>query len=94
MSLGAPQEGIRGCRRQQALCAIFWAAADASDRSHMPALTPCTLLLSPRRSGGGRGFVVIQRYGEKWGKTKSGKRRRPVRLLYSGANHYDLLLAK
>ncbi|KAI7839237.1 hypothetical protein COHA_006935 [Chlorella ohadii] len=42
--------------------------------------------------GSGRGYVVIQQYGDKWSKTKSGKAKRPVRLLYSGSNHYDLLL--
>ena len=50
---------------------------------------------SPRaracRSGGG-GYVAIQQYGEQYAKTKGGKRRKAVRLLYSGSNHYDLLL--
>lgn len=39
------------------------------------------------------GYVPIQRYGEQYSKPgKSWKRRRPVRLLYSGGNHYDLLI--
>ncbi|PRW56548.1 OTU domain-containing [Chlorella sorokiniana] len=52
------------------------------------------LVYIPSREAGksGRGFVVIQQYGDKWSKTKSGKAKRPVRLLYSGSNHYDLLL--
>lgn len=37
---------------------------------------------SPYCRGAGRGYVVIQQYGDKWSKTKSGKARRPVRLLY------------
>lgn len=41
-------------------------------------LTP-TVWPSPPR--GSRGYVVIQKY-DKWGKTKSGKQKRPVRLLY------------
>ncbi|KAL4427904.1 hypothetical protein ABPG75_001993 [Micractinium tetrahymenae] len=49
--------------------------------------------------GGGSGYVVIQRYGEQYEKKgggSGGKKRRPraVRLLYSGSNHYDLLLSK
>jgi hypothetical protein len=36
--------------------------------------------------------VAIQQYGEQYAKTKGGKRRKAVRLLYSGSNHYDLLL--
>ncbi len=39
------------------------------------------------------GFVAIQKYGEKFGKAgKDWQRRRPVRLLYTGGNHYDLLI--
>ncbi|KAH9623707.1 hypothetical protein KSS87_013421 [Heliosperma pusillum] len=43
--------------------------------------------------GGGRGFVPIAEYGAEFykpsGKTKA---RKAVRLLYSGRNHYDLLV--
>ena len=42
---------------------------------------PASLPL-PCFRGAGRGYVVIQQYGDKWSKTKSGKARRPVRLLY------------
>lgn len=42
------------------------------------------------------GFVNIQTYGsdfEKGGKLdESGKGEKPVRLLFNGTNHYDLLL--
>lgn len=44
--------------------------------------------------GGRAGYVVIQKYGEKYERAPSGKRRRAVRLLYSGSNHYDLLLKR
>ncbi len=48
--------------------------------------------------GGGSGYVVIQRYGEQYerkgGSSSKKKRPRAVRLLYSGSNHYDLLLSK
>lgn len=48
--------------------------------------------------GGGSGYVVIQRYGEQYEKKGGGggkkRRARAVRLLYSGSNHYDLLLSK
>lgn len=52
----------------------------------------------PSRRGGGSGYVVIQRYGEQYEKKGGGggkkRRARAVRLLYSGSNHYDLLLSK
>lgn len=42
--------------------------------------------------------MVIQRYGEQYerkgGSSSKKKRPRAVRLLYSGSNHYDLLLSK
>lgn len=38
--------------------------------------------------------MQIQAYGESFAKTKSGKTRRPVRLVFSGNNHYDLGLMK
>lgn len=40
-----------------------------------------------------RGFVPIVKYGEEFEVAKKGrKERKPVKLLYSGGNHYDLLL--
>jgi hypothetical protein len=49
-----------------------------------------------KSAGTTSGFVNIQTYGrdfEKGGKLdKSGKGKKPVRLLYNGENHYDLLL--
>ena len=44
---------------------------------------------SQARNAEGGGFVDIQTYGEEF--SKEGKRK-PVRLLYNGENHYDLLL--
>lgn len=41
----------------------------------------------------GPGYIIIQRYGEQY--TKAGKdhpKRRPVRLLYTNGNHFDLLV--
>jgi hypothetical protein len=49
----------------------------------------------PSSQGGRAGYVAIQRYGEQYAKkNKEGKRRKAVRLLYSGSNHYDLLLKR
>ncbi|XP_020086925.1 OTU domain-containing protein At3g57810 [Ananas comosus] len=43
--------------------------------------------------GWGNGFIPIAEYGSEFGKrSKKGKKRMPVRLLYSGKNHYDLLI--
>ena len=41
----------------------------------------------------GLGFVPIQSYGKDFEKGKDGAPRKPVRLLYNGSSHYDLLLA-
>jgi hypothetical protein len=38
------------------------------------------------------GFVAVQTYGAKHEITKKGTERVPVRLLYNGENHYDLLV--
>jgi hypothetical protein len=44
------------------------------------------------RGGIGDGVIPIAEYGSEFGKaSKGGKPRKPVRLLYSGKNHYDLL---
>ncbi len=38
------------------------------------------------------GYRRIQEYGEQYAKAgKSWPKRKPVRLLYTGGNHYDLL---
>uniref|UniRef100_A0ACD5TW49 Uncharacterized protein n=1 Tax=Avena sativa TaxID=4498 RepID=A0ACD5TW49_AVESA len=43
--------------------------------------------------GRGNGFIPIAEYGLEFSKdSKQGKKRVPVRLLYSGKNHYDLLI--
>ncbi|KAG8096640.1 hypothetical protein GUJ93_ZPchr0013g37960 [Zizania palustris] len=43
--------------------------------------------------GRGNGFIPIAEYGLEFSKdSKQGKKRVPVRLLYSGRNHYDLLV--
>ncbi|EFN58326.1 hypothetical protein CHLNCDRAFT_142358 [Chlorella variabilis] len=57
---------------------------------------PILVYIPSREAGssGRPGFVAIQRYGEQHSKTKAGKRRKAVRLLYSGSNHYDLLLRR
>ncbi|GAQ88970.1 hypothetical protein KFL_004740110 [Klebsormidium nitens] len=45
------------------------------------------------KSALGSGFVPIQQYGEEFEKsTKTKKPRKPVRLLYNGHNHFDLLI--
>jgi hypothetical protein len=38
------------------------------------------------------GFRRVATYGTQYGKAASGAARRPVRLLFNGQNHYDLLL--
>lgn len=38
------------------------------------------------------GYVPIQTYGAEHAANKKGKPRAPVRLLYNGENHYDLLI--
>jgi hypothetical protein len=38
------------------------------------------------------GYVPIQTYGEEYAVTKKGNPKPPVRLLYNGQNHYDVLL--
>ncbi|CAD5178292.1 OVARIAN TUMOR DOMAIN-containing deubiquitinating enzyme 3 isoform X1 [Musa acuminata AAA Group] len=41
----------------------------------------------------GNGFIPITQYGSEFGKKlRNGKQRAPVRLLFSGRNHYDLLV--
>ncbi|URE10094.1 OTU-like cysteine protease family protein [Musa troglodytarum] len=41
----------------------------------------------------GNGFIPITQYGSEFGKkSRNGKQRAPVRLVYSGRNHYDLLV--
>ncbi|OEL16382.1 hypothetical protein BAE44_0022601 [Dichanthelium oligosanthes] len=43
--------------------------------------------------GRGNGFIPIAEYGLEFTKnSKNGKKKAPVRLLYSGRNHYDLLV--
>jgi len=43
--------------------------------------------------GRGNGFIPIAEYGLEFTKnTKQWKKKTPVRLLYSGRNHYDLLV--
>ena len=55
---------------------------------------PIFVYLSSAEAGrGSQGYSPIQKYGEEF--TKAGKdrpRRRPVRLLYTNGNHYDLLV--
>ena len=55
---------------------------------------PIYVYLSTQEAGrGGTGYVAIMKYGEKYARPgKDGKRRRPVRLLFSGSNHYDALI--
>lgn len=52
--------------------------------------TPIRVYLPDERVG--FGYTPLVTYGEKFSKTKSGKDKKVVRLLYNGKNHYDLLL--
>lgn len=38
------------------------------------------------------GFIAIQTYGSEHSVTKKGNPKAPVRLLYNGENHYDVLI--
>lgn len=45
------------------------------------------------KGGNGSGFIPIAEYGADFGKgSRKGKAKKAVRLLYSGRNHYDLLV--
>ena len=45
-----------------------------------------------RNAASQSGFVPIQTYGADFSVTKKGNKRKPVRLLYNGENHYDVLI--
>ena len=45
-----------------------------------------------RNAASQSGFVPIQTYGADFAVTKKGNARKPVRLLYNGENHYDVLI--
>ncbi|XVF27241.1 hypothetical protein REPUB_Repub14bG0089500 [Reevesia pubescens] len=46
-----------------------------------------------RKGGWGSGFIPIAEYGSEFRKgSRKGKPRKVVKLLYSGRNHYDLLV--
>ena len=46
-----------------------------------------------RSAGTNNGFVAIQTYGSEYTVSKkSGKTRKPVRLLFNGENHYDAVV--
>ncbi|CAM6100808.1 unnamed protein product [Calypogeia fissa] len=46
-----------------------------------------------RRGRAGGGYLPIAEYGSEFRQAREGKKaRKPVRLLYSGSNHYDLLV--
>jgi hypothetical protein len=46
-----------------------------------------------RSAGTNNGYVAIQTYGSEYAVSKkSGKTRKPVRLLFNGENHYDALV--
>ena len=51
---------------------------------------PIYVYLSESEYGGGQGYSCIQKFGEQY--RKGGKGRRPVRLLFTGNNHFDLLV--
>ena len=50
---------------------------------------PVTVYLAP---GNALGYRALVTYGEKYELKKNGSKRRPIKLLYSNGNHYELLL--
>lgn len=49
--------------------------------------------LQHAKGGQGSGFIPIAEYGSDYSKASwTGKAKKAVRLLYSGKNHYDLLV--
>lgn len=54
---------------------------------------PIVVYLPEEEMNKGTGYIPIQRYGEQYSKAgKDHKARKPVRILFCGGNHYDLLL--
>eukprot|EP00873_Tetraselmis_striata_P023347 jgi/Tetstr1/443611/TSEL_031610.t1 len=54
---------------------------------------PLVVYMPEDEMNAGNGYVPIMRYGEEYLKAgKDHKARKPVRLLFCGGNHYDLLL--
>jgi len=54
---------------------------------------PIFVYLSESEYGGKGGYSCIQKFGERYRKpSKDGKGRQPVRLLFTGNNHFDLLV--
>ncbi len=72
--------------------ACFWLRAVCQVLSDMLKV-PIFVYLSESEYGGKGGFTCIQKFGERYRKpTKDGRGRRPVRLLFTGNNHFDLLV--
>ena len=79
------------CRRIQS--PTFWGGEPELIVLSQLLKVPIFVYLSNSEYGGTSGYSVIQKYGEKYTKkTKDAPRRRPVRLLFTGGNHYDLLV--
>ena len=68
-------------------------ALRASLKSHACALRRLSFNATAWACRSDWGFLPIVKYGEEWAEPR-GRRsaRRPVKLLYTGSNHYDLLL--
>jgi len=80
------------CRKLQS--PTFWGGEPELIVLSQMLKVPIFVYLSNSEVGTGKsGFTVIQKYGEKFTKkTKDAPRRRPVRILFTGGNHYDLLI--
>lgn len=79
------------CRRIQS--PSFWGGEPEMMVLSQMLKVPIFVYLSDSEYGGTSGFTVIQKYGEKYRKgTKDSPPRRPVRLLFTGGNHFDLLI--
>ncbi len=79
------------CRRIQS--PTFWGGEPEMIVLSEMLKVPIFVYLSDSEYGGSGGFTIIQKYGEKYRKmTKDAPARRPVRLLFTGGNHFDLLV--
>lgn len=88
ISLQAEDSLQNYCRR--ILAPTFWGGEPELLVLSKMLRVPIYVYLATTGSGG---FTPIQKYGETYSKSRNNyKKRRPLRLLYTNGNHYDLLI--